>query len=266
MSDDAWPAHDPRPHEVQDGALPRVEDLPVATGGYDQEAVRAAFDAFYRHAARLDASLRALDAVDAFRRDADALRNDLRAIRAAGVGAGLVEPAWTARTYERTPSAATGVAVRLAAESVLIIAVAVIAGIGHLRTPVIVALMAGAFVVVAFSEWLASRSRFVSPAALHATPQLPLPAVAAAATSPPDADWGRPAGRAEDTPPEELTVIAAPIAPQGANGDAAAAGQPDPWEQGPDVGAEAAPETEIPADEAAPVEPAVRGGLFRRRR
>ena len=83
MTHDAWPSSD-APAEP----LPRVEDLPVADRGYDQEAVRDAFDAFYRHAAQLDVSLRALEAVEVFRRDADALRNDLRALRALGFGGG----------------------------------------------------------------------------------------------------------------------------------------------------------------------------------
>src|SRR4051794_41789875 len=87
MTSDAWPSPDAQP-----GPLPRIEDLPLAEQGYEQEAVRAAFDAFYRHAAQLDASLRALEAVEVFRRDADALRNDLRAIRALGLGGGREPP------------------------------------------------------------------------------------------------------------------------------------------------------------------------------
>ena len=83
MTHDAWPSSD-APAEP----LPRIEDLPVADQGYDQEAVRDAFDAFYRHAAQLDVSLRALEAVEVFRRDADALRTDLRALRALGFGGG----------------------------------------------------------------------------------------------------------------------------------------------------------------------------------
>ena len=95
MSPDAWPSSDESP-----APLPRIEDLPLADPGYDQEAVRLAFDSFYRHAAQLDASLRALEAVEVFRRDADALRNDLRALRALGLGGGETEPAWATRTYE----------------------------------------------------------------------------------------------------------------------------------------------------------------------
>src|SRR6202166_5010721 len=95
MTHDAWPSLDAPP-----GPLPRIEDLPIAAQGYDQEAVRAAFDSFFRHAAQLDASLRALEAVEVFRRDADALRNDLRALRALGLGGGAPDPAWATRTYE----------------------------------------------------------------------------------------------------------------------------------------------------------------------
>src|SRR5258707_8030310 len=95
MSPDAWPSPDAPP-----APLPRIEDLPIADHGYDQEAVRLAFDSFYRHAAQLDASLRALDAVEVFRRDADALRNHLRALRALGLGGRAPEPAWASRIYE----------------------------------------------------------------------------------------------------------------------------------------------------------------------
>src|SRR6058998_4115654 len=104
MSSDAWPSPDAQP-----GPLPRIEDLPIADQGYEQDAVRAAFDSFYRHAAQLDASLRALEAVEVFRRDADALRNDLRALRALGLGGGQAEPAWATRTYDRPKGEISGV-------------------------------------------------------------------------------------------------------------------------------------------------------------
>ena len=35
---DAWPSPDAQP-----GPLPRIEDLPIADNGYEQEAVRAAY-------------------------------------------------------------------------------------------------------------------------------------------------------------------------------------------------------------------------------
>src|SRR4029079_11523856 len=109
MSSDAWPSPDGQPKP-----LPRIEDLPIAEQGYEQEAVRLAFDSFYRHAAQLDASLRALEAVEVFRRDADALRNDLRALRALGLGAPAAEPSWATRSYDRPPSDVPAVVLRLA--------------------------------------------------------------------------------------------------------------------------------------------------------
>lgn len=43
-------------------SLPRVEDLPVAEQGYDQQRVQDAFEAFRRHAVQLQAQLRVLQA------------------------------------------------------------------------------------------------------------------------------------------------------------------------------------------------------------
>src|SRR5215216_2402699 len=80
MEHEAWPT----PQTPARDPLPRVEDLPVAEEGYDQESVKTAFDSFYRHAAQLDAALRTLEAVDSFHRHAAALRSDLRALRKAG--------------------------------------------------------------------------------------------------------------------------------------------------------------------------------------
>ena len=253
MSSDAWPSSDAPP-----SPLPRIEDLPIAEQGYDQEAVRLAFDSFYRHAAQLDASLRALEAVEVFRRDADALRNDLRALRALGLGGGA-EPSWATPTYE-APSRpdVPAVALRLAAEAALLIAVAVIAGVAHFQTWVIVALMASAFAVVAFSEWLASRARFVPPAVAFLPPLEdegePAPYVE---TSP----WAagpaalEPAG---DTEADDgaLTVIeTAPDADESGDDDQADVAA-DPWEQpAAEFGDE--PEAELAERD---------GGLFRRRR
>jgi hypothetical protein len=256
MSPDAWPAPD-----APLAPLPRIEDLPIAEQGYDREAVRLAFDSFYRHAAQLDASLRALEAVEVFRRDADALRNDLRALRALGLGGGSAhpEPDWTARAYERRRREVSGVVLRLVAESALIIAVAVIAGVANLKGSLIVALMAGAFAIVALSEWLAARARFVPPAVAF-LPALderePAPYVEA------PAHWG-PGGfePSEDTEPEALTMIAEHE--QGV----------DPWEQAlPDEDDDAedddVEDDDDSGDDEAEPEPelADKGGIFRRRR
>jgi hypothetical protein len=105
----------------------------------------------------LEASLRELEALEAFRREAQALRRELWALRSA-------EPSWTAPRYDVPRRGIPGVVLRLAAESALIVSVAVIAGVAHLRALVIVALMAAAFAITALSEWLASRSSFVPPA------------------------------------------------------------------------------------------------------
>jgi hypothetical protein len=242
MTHDAWPSPDAPP-----GPLPRIEDLPLAEQGYDQEAVRAAFDSFYRHTAQLDTSLRALEAVEVFRRDADALRNDLRALRALGVGGGVPEASWSIDRFG-TPQRGTipAVAFRLAAESALIVAIAVIAGVSHFRPAVIVALMASAFVIVALSEWLASRGRFIPPAIAFLPPAAegePAPYVEAPAPV-----SGPALEPDEDTEPEALTIIASREEQEEAAGI-------DPWERGTDVN----------GDESEP-ELAERGGLFRRRR
>src|SRR5260370_41204060 len=99
MSPDAWPSSDESP-----APLPRIEDLPLADQGYDQEAVRLAFDSFYRHAAQLDASLRALEAVEGFPPDADAVRDDPRALRAPALRGGGAQPAWGGRTRAAPPA------------------------------------------------------------------------------------------------------------------------------------------------------------------
>lgn len=164
MSYEAWPSPNARR-----GPLPRIDDLPLAEQGYDQEAVRRAFDDFYRHAAQLDASLKTLEAVEAFQRDAAQLRSDLRSLQSLGLGgsgggAGWSEAAWLA---ERPRPELPVTALRLAGEAALLIAIAVVAGVAHLRAVVIVVLMAAALVVVWISEWLAARARTRVAAAIY---------------------------------------------------------------------------------------------------
>ena len=219
MTHDGWPSSDGTP-----GPLPRIEELPSAEQGYDPEAVRLAFDSFYRHVAQLDASLRALEAVEVFRRDADALRNDLRALRALGVGGGRGEPAWgtTTPAHDVPRFELPGVVLRLAAEAALIVTVAVIAAVAHFRPAVVVALMASAFVIVALAEWLAGRGRFVPPPLA-----LMLPA-------------------AEETEPEALTFVASAAEVEAASASVDA--EPlDPWEQGPN-GDSGEPSLELETD------------------
>jgi hypothetical protein len=162
MTYEPWPSPDSRR-----GPLPRIEDLPVGDQGYDQEAVREAFDAFYRHAAQLDASLKALEAVEVFRRDAMELRSDLRSLRTLGFG--QPEPAWAPSVwaYERPRRDVPAAVPRLAAEAALLIGVAVVAGVASFRPWLIVALMGAALAITLVVEWLAARARTQLPASLY---------------------------------------------------------------------------------------------------
>jgi hypothetical protein len=154
MENEAWPT----PQTPAREPLPRIEDMPVADQGYEQESVKAAFDSFYRHAAQLDAALRTLEAVDSFHRHAAALRSDLRALRSAG---------WTQQSWPSSPSYGYGmrtpregippVVWRVAGEVAFLIAVAVALGLAQLSWWAIVLAMAGALVIVFAIEWLAGR-------------------------------------------------------------------------------------------------------------
>jgi hypothetical protein len=165
MEHEAWPT----PHEPSREPLPRVEDLPVAEQGYEQESVKAAFDSFYRHAAQLDAALRTLEAVDSFHRHAASLRADLRALRAAG---------WTQQSWTAPPSYGYGIRApregvppavwRIGGEVAFLVAVAVALGVAKLSWWAILLAMAGAFAIVCLIEWLAGREQlsFARPAAV----------------------------------------------------------------------------------------------------
>ncbi|MBA2475278.1 MAG: hypothetical protein H0V40_04910, partial [Actinobacteria bacterium] len=91
MSEASWTPDAWEPDPASRERLPQVEDLPLAEYGYDQDAVRRAFDAFYRHAAQLDSTLQVLESVEAFGRQARDLRGDIRALRSAAWGP-LPEP------------------------------------------------------------------------------------------------------------------------------------------------------------------------------
>src|SRR5207244_11496721 len=154
MEPEACPTPQTPPREP----LPRVEDLPVAEQGYEQENVKAAFESFYRHAAQLDAALRTLEAVDSFHRQAASLRTDLRALRAAG---------WTQQSWTQPPSYGYGMRApregvppalwRIGGEVGFLVAVAVALGVAKLSWWVIVLAMAGAFAFCCLFEWLAAR-------------------------------------------------------------------------------------------------------------
>src|SRR3954462_15832460 len=151
---EAWPP----PQTPSREPLPRVEDLPVAEQGYEQESVKAAFESFYRHAAQLDAALRTLEAVDSFHRSAASLRADLRSLRAAG---------WTQQSWTQPPSYGYGMRApregvpptvwRIGGEVAFLVVVAVALGVAQLSWWAILVAMAGGFALGCLVEWLARR-------------------------------------------------------------------------------------------------------------
>jgi hypothetical protein len=289
VSYDAWPSP-----ESQRGPLPRIEDLPIADQGYDQEAVREAFDSFYRHAAQLDSSLKALEAVEVFRREAGELRADLRSLRSLGFGG---EPSW-APSYqvERPPREIPSAVPRVAAEACLVIAVAVIAGVAGFRPLTIVALMVAAWAIVVIIEWLAARSRVrlaQPPPAWYAEPEdEPAPHVeapadtgvgwsafeaavadeAAFADEPAVVDEPAVADEPAEHPEGEHTMVGGADSGEPAPGKAADDAEATPGPEPEPAAATAEPE-EIdaePSPEAEDAEPESgqprKRGLFRRRR
>jgi hypothetical protein len=210
MSNEAWPT----PQQPSREPLPRVEDLPIAEQGYEQESVREAFDSFYRHAAQLDAALRTLEAVDSFHRQAAALRADLRVLRSGG---------WTQQSWPTTPAysypAAAGTrdrispAVwRIAGEVAFLIVVAVALGVAKVSWWVIVLVMAGAFLVVALIEWASSRDFELArsePLPVH--PVVEAEPSAAERVDEPDA-YGWAAFEEAQEPSDAMTIIGAAAA------------------------------------------------------
>jgi hypothetical protein len=215
---DSWPSAE---HEAERASpLPRVEDLPYAERGYEAERVREAFDAFYRHIARLDATLRTIEAVEVFRDQAGELRKELRALRTAGWTQQPWLPSYSTREHAR-PGVPEAV-FRWALEACFVIAVPVAASIADLRSLWIIAAAAGAFLIVAITEWAASRERDVLPAPAPASgappapaaeerepvalpPAEPAPGEATEWTLPPPVEEPEPE---EESEQEELTVVA----------------------------------------------------------
>ncbi|MFL5951241.1 MAG: hypothetical protein ACJ74M_06500 [Gaiellaceae bacterium] len=172
MENEAWPT----PQTPARDPLPRVEDLPLAEQGYEQESVKAAFDSFYRHAAQLDAALRTLEAVDSFHRHASALRSDLRALRSAG---------WTQQSWPGSPPSygyglrapregVSPVVWRIAGEVAFLIAVAVAVGLANLSWWTILLAMAGALLIVCAIEWAAGREELTYAQPAPAAPVHPV--------------------------------------------------------------------------------------------
>lgn len=215
---DSWPSAE---HEAERASpLPRVEDLPYVERGYDPERVHEAFDAFYRHLARLDATLRTIEAVEVFRDQADELRKELRALRTAGWTQQPWHPSYSTREPAR-PGVPEAV-FRWALEACFVIAVPVAASVADLRPLWIVVAAAGAFAIVAITEWAASRERNILPAPVPAPAAPPAPAVEPeppVAVLPPvepapgeATEWTLPppAEEPEEEPEqEELTVVGA---------------------------------------------------------
>ena len=173
------------PDEERRPALPRVEDLPAVPGGYDRGAVEAAFDAFYRHTAQLDATLAALESVEAFQKQASELRADIRALRAASWGPLPGRQTWAAGYAARASSSRGGfldVAPRLAVEAAFIMLVAVGAALADLGTTTVVLVVVAAWLVVGLAEVLASLTRGEpgTPALRPRSPAAQPPSAAAA--------------------------------------------------------------------------------------
>jgi hypothetical protein len=141
--------------EARARRLPSVEDLPRSGDGYDREAVEAAFESFYRHAAEVDRTLEVLEAVAAFQREAGSLRADLRSLRAAAWG-----PVPTLRHAVATTAAARverggtgfGAWPRVALYSAFIILVAVGAALADLSSGALVLLVLAAWAIVGLAE------------------------------------------------------------------------------------------------------------------
>ena len=187
--------------------LPRLEDLPVVQEGYDPGAVAAAFDSFYRHAAKLDTTLSALDSVEAFRKEAADLRADIRALRAAAWGPLPGRETWAAGYAVRAATERRGgfldVAPRIAVEAAFIILVAVGAAIADLGTTTVVLLVVAAWLVVGLAEVLASLARPAYAPALRPAPE---PAAVQPAVDP----WE---GREPEPEPEPVASLEADLHP-----------------------------------------------------
>lgn len=252
MEQEAWPT----PQSSSREPLPRVEDLPVAEQGYEQESVKAAFDSFYRHAAQLDAALRTLEAVDSFHRQAAALRSDLRALRSAG---------WTQQSWTAPPAsynygvrgAREGippVVWRIAGEVLFLVAVAVALGVAKLSWWAILLAMAGAFAIVCLIEWLAVREQYTFARPAPAASEHPV--VEAQRIDDTEESLGWTAFEEAQEPSDAMTIIGAPPRDGEAEPEPEPELEPEPVaevQQDEDEDDEPEPEPELPpAAEVAP--------------
>src|SRR6266545_1833723 len=237
MEQEAWPT----PQSSSREPLPRVEDLPVAEQGYEQESVKAAFDSFYRHAAQIDAALRTLEAVDSFHRNASALRADLRALRSAG---------WTQQSWSAPPSYGYGLRApregispavwRIAGEVGFLVAVAVALGVAKLSWWAILLAMAGAFAIVCVIEWLAGREPLPLARSAAATPVHPVVDAQRAEDTEERDSFGWTAFEEAQEPSDAMTIIGAPPP----DTDDAEVAEPEPEQDAAEAEAEPEPKPE----------------------
>jgi hypothetical protein len=237
MEQEAWPT----PQTPSREPLPRVEDLPVAEQGYEQESVKAAFDSFYRHAAQLDAALRTLETVDSFHRHASALRSDLRALRSAG----WTQQSWTAPPAYgyglRAPREGISPAVwRIAGEVGFLVAVAVALGVAKLSWWAILLAMAGAFAIVCLIEWLAGREPLTLARPDAAAPVHPVVEAQRAEDTEERDSFGWTAFEEAQEPSDAMTIIGAPPPET----DDAEAAEAEPEQEAAEVEAEPEPKPE----------------------
>jgi hypothetical protein len=247
MENEAWPT----PQTPAREPLPRVEDLPVAEQGYEQESVKAAFDSFYRHAAQLDAALRTLEAVDSFHRHASALRSDLRALRSAG---------WTQQSWSAPPSygydmrapreGVPPVVWRVAGEVAFLIAVAVALGLAQLSWWAILLAMAGALVIVCVIEWVAGREELAFARPAPAAPVHPLVEAQRAEDTEEHDALGWTAFEEAQEPSDAMTIIGA--VPRDDGAEPAAEAAPQAPEAEPEEEPEPEPELPPAAEEPVP--------------
>jgi hypothetical protein len=222
--DDSWPAS------------PRAEELS---------------DSISSHAVEVERTLRALEAVEAFRAEAAALRAELHAARAPAARPparrGAVTPGLSAATW------------RLIIEAGFLVAVAVATWALELSRLWIVVVMAGAWLLVAVIEAIAWRRTegAYAPGVLPIEHPVEIPAALEPLPSHTLVDPAWPGSAPEPEPAELTTVLPVP-----------AAVEPDP-EPEPEPVAEAAPETDAPSEddlEVALASPKRRFPRLRRRR
>jgi hypothetical protein len=217
----------PSPHEPAQLPLPRLDELPRTADGYDPERVQEAFNTFYRHLAQLDTTLQTLEAVGAFRDQANELRRELRAFKTAGWTQQAWPPPYAGGTSIRPIGPGLPDALpRIAVEAGFIILVAVLVFLAHFDGLAIILIMALAWAIVAVVEWAATRERLAPPRPV-ATPVPPaVPAVQRAVAAPAVAEqpaladpagwaaYSDPAPEGAHDVPDELTIVAAASEPE----------------------------------------------------